>query len=38
MTISVKEITAENFVAAIKLKVKDEQENFVASNAALSLK
>ena len=34
MTISVKEITVENFVAAIKLKVKDEQENFVASNAA----
>ena len=34
MTITIKEISAENWVAAIKLKVKDEQINFVASNAA----
>ncbi|MHA1442981.1 MAG: GNAT family N-acetyltransferase, partial [Candidatus Heimdallarchaeota archaeon] len=34
MTISVKEISEENWVQAIKLKVKDEQESFVASNAA----
>ncbi len=34
MSISIREITAENFVEAIKLKVKKEQENFVASNAA----
>jgi len=33
MSISLKEITAENWVEAIKLKVKKEQENFVASNA-----
>jgi len=34
LAITIKEITADNWVAAIKLKVKDEQENFVASNAA----
>lgn len=34
MKISIQEITADNFVEAIKLKVKKEQENFVASNAA----
>ncbi|MHA2232429.1 MAG: GNAT family N-acetyltransferase [Candidatus Hodarchaeales archaeon] len=34
MGISIREITADNFVEAIKLKVKKEQENFVASNAA----
>ena len=34
MSISLKEITAENWLQALKLKVKDEQENFVASNAA----
>ncbi|MFW9922410.1 MAG: GNAT family N-acetyltransferase [Candidatus Thorarchaeota archaeon] len=33
MTISVKEITIENWVDAIKLKVKEDQKNFVASNA-----
>ncbi|HUU78163.1 MAG TPA: GNAT family N-acetyltransferase [candidate division Zixibacteria bacterium] len=31
--ISLKEITADNWVEAIKLTVKKEQENFVASNA-----
>ncbi len=30
---SLKEITAENWITAIKLKVKKEQEGFVASNA-----
>jgi diamine N-acetyltransferase len=34
MNITIKEITADNWIAAIKLKVKDEQVNFVASNAA----
>lgn len=34
MTVTIKEITADNWVAAIKLKVKKEQENYVASNAA----
>jgi diamine N-acetyltransferase len=34
MAITIQEITEENWVAAIKLKVKDEQDNFVASNAA----
>ena len=34
MEINIQEITAENFIEAIKLKVKPEQENFVASNAA----
>ena len=29
----IKEITAENWIEAVKLKVKEEQENFVASNA-----
>lgn len=33
MTIILKEITIENFVDAIKLEVKEEQRNFVASNA-----
>ena len=33
MTITIREITTDNWVEAIKLKVKDEQENFVASNA-----
>ncbi|MHA2028051.1 MAG: GNAT family N-acetyltransferase [Candidatus Kariarchaeaceae archaeon] len=33
MSISIREITAENWIEAIKLKVKEEQENFVASNA-----
>jgi len=33
MTVSLKEITAENWVDAVKLKVKKEQETFVASNA-----
>ncbi len=34
MTITVREITAENFIVAMKLEVKEEQKNFVASNAA----
>lgn len=34
MEITLQEITADNFVQAIKLKVKQEQEAFVASNAA----
>ena len=34
MTIMLKEITIENFVDAIKLEVKKDQMNFVASNAA----
>ncbi len=34
MSITIKEITAENWVQALKLKVKDDQENFVATNAA----
>lgn len=33
MTISIREITADNWVDAIKLKVKDDQEDFIASNA-----
>ena len=33
MTISIREITVENWVEAVKLKVKKDQENFVASNA-----
>ena len=33
MTILLKEITAENWVEAVKLKVKRDQENFIASNA-----
>jgi diamine N-acetyltransferase len=33
MGITIQEITADNFVEAIHLKVKKEQENFVASNA-----
>ncbi len=33
MDISIREITADNFVEAIRLKVKPEQEAFVASNA-----
>ncbi|MFX0094760.1 MAG: hypothetical protein ACFFBD_23690 [Candidatus Hodarchaeota archaeon] len=33
MNASIRQITAENFIEAIKLKVKKEQENFVASNA-----
>ncbi|HUT82026.1 MAG TPA: GNAT family N-acetyltransferase [Candidatus Bathyarchaeia archaeon] len=33
MKMSVKEITEENWIDAIKLKVKKEQEGFVASNA-----
>lgn len=32
MTISIREITEENWVAAIMLKVKDGQEGFVAAN------
>lgn len=34
MTVTIREITAENFVDAIKLVVKEDQTNFVASNAA----
>jgi diamine N-acetyltransferase len=34
MEIILQEITAENFVQAIQLKVKKDQEGFVASNAA----
>ena len=34
MTISLREITVDNWVDAIKLKVDAEQERFVASNAA----
>ncbi len=34
MSIAIKEITAENWFQALKLKVKDDQENYVASNAA----
>jgi len=33
MNITLKEISAENWVQAVKLKVKDDQESFVASNA-----
>ncbi|NPD89747.1 MAG: GNAT family N-acetyltransferase [Asgard group archaeon] len=33
MDINIKEITAENWVDAVKLKVKEDQENFIASNA-----
>jgi len=33
LTITIKEITAENWVDAVKLKVKEEQGNFVATNA-----
>jgi diamine N-acetyltransferase len=34
MQVTLQEISAENFVEAIHLKVKPEQEGFVASNAA----
>lgn len=34
MTVTLREITIENFVDAIKLEVKEDQTNFVASNAA----
>ncbi len=34
MAIKIEEITADNWLAAIKLKVKDDQEDFVAGNAA----
>jgi diamine N-acetyltransferase len=34
MDVSIRKITADNFIEAIRLKVKKEQENFVASNAA----
>ncbi|MCK5158230.1 MAG: GNAT family N-acetyltransferase [Candidatus Heimdallarchaeota archaeon] len=34
MTIMLKEITIENFIDAMKLEVKEDQTNFVASNAA----
>ena len=34
MAISIQEITAENFVDAIRLKVAPEQEQYVATNAA----
>ena len=33
MDVSIREITADNWVEAVKLKVKKAQENFVASNA-----
>jgi diamine N-acetyltransferase len=33
MNIEIKEITVENWVDAVKLKVREDQENFVASNA-----
>lgn len=33
MEIEIKEITVENWVDAVKLKVKQDQENFIASNA-----
>ncbi len=33
MSISIREINAENWIEAIKLKVKEEQVHFVASNA-----
>jgi diamine N-acetyltransferase len=33
MNISIQEITAHNWIEAVKLKVKKEQEGFVASNA-----
>ena len=33
MSVELREITAENWVQAVKLKVKNDQENFVASNA-----
>ncbi|MCG3220563.1 MAG: GNAT family N-acetyltransferase [Candidatus Heimdallarchaeota archaeon] len=33
MGIDIKEITAENWIEAVKLKVKNDQESFVASNA-----
>ncbi|MHA1929152.1 MAG: GNAT family N-acetyltransferase [Candidatus Thorarchaeota archaeon] len=34
MTIALREINAENWIESFKLKVKDNQENFVATNAA----
>ena len=34
MKVILKEITIENFIDAIKLEVKEDQTNFVASNAA----
>ena len=34
MNIHIQEITADNFIDAIRLRVKPEQEGFVASNAA----
>lgn len=34
MTVTLREISIENFVDAIKLEVKEDQTNFVASNAA----
>jgi diamine N-acetyltransferase len=34
MDVQIREITADNFVEAMRLKVKPEQEGFVASNAA----
>ncbi|MHA1212244.1 MAG: GNAT family N-acetyltransferase [Candidatus Heimdallarchaeota archaeon] len=34
MVITIKEITADNWYEAVKLKVKKDQENFVASNAS----
>jgi len=33
MKVNIREITADNFIEAIHLKVKKEQENYVASNA-----
>jgi len=33
MVVTIREITEENWVEAVRLKVKKEQENFVASNA-----
>ena len=33
MNISVKEITAENWIQAVKLEVNEDQKNFVATNA-----
>ncbi len=34
MAVTLREITIENFIEAIKLEVKEDQTNFVASNAA----
>jgi len=34
MTVSIREITADNFIDAVRLKPTPEQEQFVASNAA----